>query len=108
VSEIYPVEVRAQAISIVFAIAQSFGATAPPLFGWIISQAVDQETHVVLSRVPLALGYVGSAVIMFGGGLIAWFFGVDAEGKSLEDVAPPLSATETPHVTPDPHEITQT
>jgi MFS family permease len=108
VSEIYPVEVRAQAISIVFAIAQSFGATAPPLFGWIISQAVDQETHVVLSRVPLALGYVGSAIIMFGGGLIAWFFGVDAEGKSLEDVAPPLSATETPHVTPDPHEITQT
>ena len=108
VSEIYPVEVRAQAISIVFAIAQSFGATAPPLFGYIISQAVDQETHVVLSRVPLALGYVGSAVIMFGGGLIAWFFGVDAEGKSLEDVAPPLSATETPHVTPDPHEITQT
>ena len=108
VSEIYPVEVRAQAISIIFAIAQSFGATAPPLFGWIISRAVNQETHVVLSRVPLALAYVGCAVVMFGGGLIAWFFGVDAEGKSLEDVAPPLSATETPHVTPDPHEITQT
>lgn len=110
VSEIYPVEVRAQAISIVFAVAQSFGATAPLIFGTIIARAVDEVwwTRVVLSRTPLALAYVGSAVIMFGGGLIAWFFGVDAEGKSLEDVAPPLSATETPHVTPDPHEITQT
>jgi hypothetical protein len=29
---------------------------------------------------------------MFAGGLIAWFFGVNAERKSLEDVASPLSA----------------
>ena len=100
VSEIFPVEIRAQAISLVFAIAQSFGATAPALFGWIIAQAIDPKTHAVKSLTPLAYAYVGSAVIMFGGGLIAWFFGVDAEQKSLEDVAAPLSAVETPHVTP--------
>jgi MFS family permease len=108
VSEIYPVEIRAQAISVIFAIAQSFGATAPPIFGYIISRAVNQETHVVLSRTPLAVAYALCAAIMFGGGLIAWFLGVDAEQKSLEDVAPPLAATETPHVTPDANEITQT
>src|SRR5690349_2083027 len=70
VSEIYPVEMRAQAISVIFAIAQSFGATAPPLFGFIIARAVDPDTHVIISRVPLALAYVGCAVVMFSGGLI--------------------------------------
>jgi MFS family permease len=105
VSEIYPVEIRAQAISVIFAIAQSFGATAPPIFGFIIARAVNPDTHEVLSRTPLGLAYGGCAVVMFGGGLIAWFFGVDAEQKSLEDVAPPLSATETPHVTPTPAEL---
>jgi hypothetical protein len=98
VSEIFPVEIRAQAISVVFATAQSFGALAPPLFGWIIAEAKKTPGFIELS--PLGIAYVGSAAIMFGGGLIAWFFGVDAEGKSLEDVAPPLSAVETPHVTP--------
>jgi hypothetical protein len=49
---------------------------------------------------PLAYGYVGAAVLMFVGGLVGWFFGVDAEQKSLEDVATPLSAAEPPHVTP--------
>jgi len=100
VSEIFPVEIRAQAISLVFATSQSFGATGPFLFAWIISQAIDEKTHAILSLAPLAYAYVGSAIIMFGGGLIAWFFGVDAEQKSLEDVATPLSAVETPHVTP--------
>ena len=28
---------------------------------------------------------------MIAGGVIAWFFGVDAERKSLEDIANPLS-----------------
>jgi hypothetical protein len=32
--------------------------------------------------------------VMLIGGLIAWFFGVDAEGQSLENVAKPLSARE--------------
>ena len=101
VSEIFPVEIRAQAISVFFAIAQSFGATAPAIFGGIIERAVDPETHQVISRGPLAIAYVGSAAIMFTGGLVAWWLGVDAERKSLEDVAPPLSAAQAPHVTPE-------
>jgi MFS family permease len=101
VSEIFPVEIRAQAISVFFAAAQTFGAPAPFIFGLVIARAIDPETHEVISRGPLALAYVACAAIMFGGGLIAWFLGVDAENKSLEDIAPPLSAAETPHVTPD-------
>ena len=33
---------------------------------------------------------------MIVGGLVAAFLGVDAEGKSLEDVATPLSARRAP------------
>jgi hypothetical protein len=63
---------------------------------------VDGKVTVVVENLgPLAYGYAGAAAIMFIGGLVAWFLGVDAEGKSLEDIAPPISATETPHVTPD-------
>ena len=29
---------------------------------------------------------------MIAGGLVAWFLAVDAEGKSLEDVAAPVAA----------------
>ena len=44
------------------------------------------------ARGPLTVGYVIGAVVMLAGGIIAWFFGVDAEGQSLENVAKPLSA----------------
>jgi MFS family permease len=107
VSEIFPVEVRAQSISIIFATAQSFGALGPLIFGSIIAAATHEELVngtmqiVVGSRTPLALGYIAAAAIMFTGGLVAWFLGVDAEQKSLEDIAPPISATAPAHVTPE-------
>jgi hypothetical protein len=84
-----------------FAIAQSFGALGPYIFGSIISRAVDTETHKVISVTPLAIAYVGSAVVMFGGGLVAWFLGVDAEGKSLEEIAPGIDGDESPHSVKD-------
>ena len=106
VSEIFPVEIRAQSISLIFAIAQGFGAFGAALFGSIIASATHEETiagtlQVVVDDLgPLAYAYVGAAVLMFAGGMVAWFLGVDAEQKSLEDVARPLSAAEPPHVTP--------
>ena len=100
VSEIFPVEIRAQSIALVFAIAQSVGATAPTIFGAIIGAAKDAATGEVITRLPLAIAYFGSAAIMFGGGVVAWLFGVDAEQRSLEDIAPPITAIEAPHVTP--------
>jgi MFS family permease len=106
VSEIFPVEMRAQSISLIFSIAQSFGALGSAIFGAIVAAATVEKnvggkvTTVVSDLGPLALGYAGAAAIMFIGGLVAWYLGVDAEQKSLEDIAPPMSAAETPHVTP--------
>jgi MFS family permease len=107
VSEIFPLEVRAQSISLIFAIGQGFGALGSIIFGAIVAAATHEETIdgvlkvVVDSRHPLALGYIAAAAIMFAGGIVAWFLGVDAEQKSLEDITLPISATAPAHVTPD-------
>jgi MFS family permease len=84
VSEIFPQEVRAKAIAVFFAIAQCFGALGPVIYGALIGKGED--------RGPLFYGYLLGAGVMIVGGLIAAFLGVSAEGKSLEDVATPLSA----------------
>jgi MFS family permease len=102
VSEIFPVEIRGQAISLVFAIAQGVGAAGAALFGAIVAAATREVTiggqvHVVVADLtPLAIGYVAAAALMFLGGLVAWRFGVDAERRSLEDVAAPLTAVPEP------------
>ena len=83
VSEIFPLEVRGQAISYFFSIAQLFGAAGPLIFGALIGEGTE--------RGPLFYGYVGASVIMLIGGLVAFKFGIDAEGRALEDIAPPLS-----------------
>jgi MFS family permease len=84
VSEIFPQEVRAKAIAVFFAIAQCFGALGPVIYGALIGEGQ--------SRGPLFYGYLLGAGVMIAGGLVAAFLGVSAEGKSLEDVATPLSA----------------
>jgi MFS family permease len=83
VSEVFPVEVRAKAIAVFFAIAQTFGALGPWLYGHLIGNGQDHN--------KLFLGYLLGAGVMAIGGLVAAFLGVDAEGKSLEDIAMPLS-----------------
>jgi MFS family permease len=84
VSEIFPLEVRAKAIAVFFAIAQCFGALGPWIYGSLIGDGSDPN--------KLFLGYLLGAVVMAVGGLVAAFLGVAAEGKSLEDVATPLAA----------------
>jgi len=84
VSEIFPQEVRAKAIAVFFAIAQCFGALGPVIYGALIGEGED--------RGPLFYGYLLGAGVMVIGGLVAAFLGVSAEGKSLEDIATPLSA----------------
>jgi MFS family permease len=91
VSEIFPVEVRAKAIAVFFAIAQSFGAFGPWLYGTLIGNGQD--------HFRLFIGYLIGASVMILGGVVDLFFGVAAEGRSLEDVASPLSST----VNPSPH-----
>lgn len=41
VSEIFPIEVRARAIAVFFAIAQCFGAIGPVLYGHLIGDGAD-------------------------------------------------------------------
>ncbi|MGN6089087.1 MAG: MFS transporter, partial [Actinomycetales bacterium] len=83
VSELFPLELRAQAIAFFFAIAQAFGSLGPLIFGALIGKGKDPN--------PLTVGFVGAAVIMIIGGLVAWFKGVDSEQKSLEEISLPLS-----------------
>jgi MFS family permease len=93
VSEIFPLELRGQAISYFFALSQGAGGVvAPWLFGHLIGGANNSHVH----RGPLAWGYVIGAVIMIAGGLVAWFIGVNSERQSLEDIAEPLSARRMP------------
>lgn len=64
------------------------GKAAPLIFGALI--ASQQAVNVFY-------GYLVGAGLMIAGGLVEFFFGVDAEQRSLEDVAAPLSeVTEAP------------
>lgn len=83
VSEIFPLEVRGQAISYFFAVAQVVGALGPVLFGALVGEGKERD--------PLFWGYVLASTIMMVGGVVAILIGVDAEGKGLEDIADPLS-----------------
>jgi MFS family permease len=84
VSEVFPLEMRALAIALFYALGTAIGGILPP---WLFGSLVG--TH---QPWPLALGYLGGAVLMLGAAATEWWIGVDAERKSLEDVAAPLSA----------------
>lgn len=88
VSEIFPLEVRGQAIAIFFSIAQIFGSVAPLIYGALMGS----KQHP--NATGLFWGYVGGGVLMALGGVVAIVFGVAAEQRSLEDVATPLSVVE--------------
>jgi MFS family permease len=83
VSEIFPLEVRAQAIAVFFAIAQSFGALGPVLYGHLVGTGSDPF--------KLFSGYLIGAGAMVIGGIAEIVLGISAERKSLEDIARPLS-----------------
>jgi MFS family permease len=83
VSEIFPLEMRSQVISYVFAIGQIFGAVAPVLYASLIGDGED--------RGPLTIGYYLGAGVMLVGGVVAAIFGVAAERRGLEDIVDPLS-----------------
>ena len=87
-SEVFPLEVRAQAIAVFFAIAQLFGAFGSHWYGHLIGDGSDRNS--------LFVGYLVGAGAMIIGGIAAIFFGVNAEGKSLEDIAKPLSVVAKP------------
>jgi MFS family permease len=85
VSEIFPMETRAMAIAFFYATGTIIGGFGGPLlFGALIESG---------SRGQIFIGYVIGAAVMIVGGIIQALMGVEAAGRDLEDIAPPLSAT---------------
>jgi MFS family permease len=82
-SEVFPLEVRAQAIAVFFAIAQCFGFLGTHLYGSLIGTGKDPNS--------LFVGYLIGAGAMILGGVVAAVLAVDAERKPLEEIAAPLS-----------------
>jgi MFS family permease len=85
VSETWPIEIRAEAIAVFFAIAQVAGAFGAAFYGVLIGDGTSRE--------PLFVGYLIGAGIMIIGGLVEIAYGVNAEGQSLEDITQPLTST---------------
>lgn len=86
VSELFPLEMRAIAIAIFYAIGTLIGGVgAPAIFASLI------ETG---SKSMLTFGYYGGATMMVIAGLVEIALGVDAEQKSLESITSPLSSLE--------------
>jgi MFS family permease len=86
VSEIFPMETRAMAIAFFYATGTIVGGFGGPLlFGALIQSGKPGQVFI---------GYVVGAVVMIAGGVIQALMGVEAAGRDLEDIAPPLSATQ--------------
>ncbi len=85
VSEVFPLETRAMAIALFYAVSTGIGgAVGPLLFGSLLGTG---------DKSSLFLGYVIGSALMLVAAIVAWAWGVDAEQESLEDIAEPLSAT---------------
>ena len=83
VSELFPMEARAMAIALFYAVGTGIAMLSPTLFGRLI--ASEDKMHVYY-------GYILGAVLMIGAGLVAVALAVKAERRSLEDIARPLTA----------------
>jgi MFS family permease len=83
VSEIFPLEIRALAIAFFYAIGTGVGGVIGPLLlGVLINTG---------SRSNVAIGYLIGAVLMIGAAAVEALWGIAAERKALESVAPPLA-----------------
>jgi MFS family permease len=84
VSELFPLETRAMAIALFYAISTGIGgAVGPLLFGKLLGG--NDPTGI-------AVGYWVAAGLMALAAVVELAFGVSAEQQSLEDIAEPLSA----------------
>ncbi|MFD7604073.1 MFS transporter [Streptomyces mirabilis] len=83
VSEIFPMETRAMAIAFFYAIGTAAGGISGPLvFADLTQSGVVGDT---------VLAFQIGAGLMCAAGLVAAFLAVNAERRSLEDIAAPLS-----------------
>lgn len=86
VSETFPLEVRALAIALFYAVGTGIGGVAgPALFGALIDTG---------SRNSVFAGYLLGAGLMIAAAFVAWRYCIAAERRSLESVARPLAFVE--------------
>lgn len=86
VSETFPIEVRALAIAMFYAVGTGIGGVAgPALFGALIDTG---------SRASVFIGYLFGAGLMIAAAVVAWCYCIAAERQPLESVAQPLAAVE--------------
>ena len=83
VSETFPLEIRALAIAIFYAIGTGIGGIIGP---WLFGVLIDTG-----SRVSLLGGYLLGAVLMIAAAAVMLRWGVAAERRPLEAVARPLA-----------------
>jgi MFS family permease len=93
VSELFPMEARAMAIALFYSVGTGCAIGAPYLFGSLIASA--DRTHVFW-------GYLLGAVLMIAAGVIAIALAVNAERRSLEDIAKPLTVRKRVKAAPAP------
>ena len=86
VGESFPLETRAMAIAIFYALGTAIGGVAGPVvFGHLIGAG---------GRLPLFHGYLFAAALMIGAALVELAIGIKSERQSLESVAAPLASAE--------------
>ena len=83
VSETFPLEIRALAIAVFYAIGTGVGGMIGP---WLFGALIDTG-----SRASVFAGYLLGAVLMIAASLVQWRWGVAAERKPLEAVTRPLA-----------------
>jgi MFS family permease len=84
VSEIFPLEIRAFAIAIFYAIGTLIGGVgAPLLFGNLIASG---------SKMEVGYGYLLGGLLMMAGSVCEMLIGVEAAGKSLESISKPIQS----------------
>jgi MFS family permease len=84
VGESFPLETRAMAIAIFYALGTAVGGVAGPMvFGHLIGAG---------GRLPLFHGYLFAAALMIGAALVELAIGIKSERQSLESVAAPLAS----------------
>ncbi|WP_330177254.1 MFS transporter [Streptomyces sp. NBC_01498] len=84
VSEVFPMETRALAIAFFYAVGTAAGGISGPLlFASLTSSGVVGDA---------VIAFCVGASLMVAAGVVAVLFAVAAEGRSLEDIARPLSA----------------
>jgi MFS family permease len=85
VGESFPLEVRALTIALFYSFGTLLGGVGGP---WLFGVLIEGE-----GRGGIVYGYLMGAILMIVAAGVELWLGVAAEGKSLEEVAPPLSSS---------------